>query len=314
MTIYVDIKSCVGNFQIHFSQARSALFRGTGLSCRFDKKTLRCCSFSTAVVFAEVIRKELLVKSHMVDVKSLSVGFSVGSEPDLDVADFFRFLWILCCGCCEVTCTAKFRHSTRAKTQWLSKTCWFVRCLFKTSCSLVCVKGPKIENRWRKHWCTIYNTYVRNVKIWDPCLCFFSKISWVPGVKMLLQQEFWYLHIFFSHFNQGLFSWWRRWLGDFLPSYRPSPGVWVSAHSFHVFLIYWLLWESLEKRSFCWIKNFNIMNLLEKWESWGTWRKHCSIHSSFVILFFLWSMFKLAGPSLDDVAYRETLGIQDPAK
>jgi len=28
----------------------------------------------------------------------------------------------------------------------------------------------------------------------------------------------------------------------------------------------------------------------------------------------LWSMFKLAGPSLDDVAYRETLGIQDPAK
>lgn len=173
MTIYVDIKSCVGNFQIHFSQARSALFRGTGLSCRFDKKTLRCCSFSTAVVFAEVIRKELLVKSHMVDVKSLSVGFSVGSEPDLDVADFFRFLWILCCGCCEVTCTAKFRHSTRAKTQWLSKTCWFVRCLFKTSCSLVCVKGPKIENRWRKHWCTIYNTYVRNVKIWDPCLCFF---------------------------------------------------------------------------------------------------------------------------------------------
>ena len=116
MTIYVDIKSsCVGNFQVHFSQARSALFRGTGLSCRFDKKHRDDVPTVTQRrKLAEVIRKELLVKSHMVDVKI----FSVGSEPDLDVADFLQiFVSVLCCGCCEVTCTAKFRHSTRAKTQ-----------------------------------------------------------------------------------------------------------------------------------------------------------------------------------------------------
>ena len=100
MTIYVDIKSSWmwGSFQVHFSQARSALFRGTGLSCRFDKKTHRGVvpTVTQRRKLAEAIRKEIRVKSHMVDVQI----FSVGSEPDLDVADFLQIfvslvLWML---------------------------------------------------------------------------------------------------------------------------------------------------------------------------------------------------------------------------